>query len=76
MHVTQSALFNFSSMVMTLVLMICTFAYIHIQFPSLLDGHKKGLPGLPWKMARIGERLSPWVAVACIALGIKNLFFA
>jgi len=42
--------------------------------PSLLDGHKKGLSGTFWKAARIGERLSPWVALCCIALGFYNLF--
>jgi hypothetical protein len=31
--------------------------------------------GTFWKAARIGERLSPWVSVACIAMGINILFF-
>lgn len=31
--------------------------------------------GTFWKCARIGERLSPWVSVACIAMGVNILFF-
>ncbi|CAG8767817.1 1885_t:CDS:2, partial [Dentiscutata heterogama] len=43
------------------------------QAPALLDKNKTGLLGLFWKAARIGERLSPYVSLACIAMAISIL---
>uniref|UniRef100_A0ACD5UY99 Uncharacterized protein n=1 Tax=Avena sativa TaxID=4498 RepID=A0ACD5UY99_AVESA len=34
-----------------------------------------GFRGSFWKAARIGERLSPWVAFGCFAIGISTIFF-
>ncbi|CAL9057493.1 unnamed protein product [Musa banksii] len=31
--------------------------------------------GFFWKAARIGERLSPWVAFGCFAMGISIIIF-
>jgi len=31
--------------------------------------------GLFWKFARIGERLSPWVSIACIFMAFTVIFF-
>nr|KAJ0218950.1 hypothetical protein LSAT_V11C300106120 [Lactuca sativa] len=31
--------------------------------------------GFFWKAARIGERLSPWVAVGCLSMGVSIIFF-
>lgn len=31
--------------------------------------------GLFWKAARIGERLSPWVSIACVAMGVCTLLY-
>ncbi|KAF7823472.1 protein kish-like [Senna tora] len=31
--------------------------------------------GFFWKAARIGERLSPWVAAGCFTMGVSILFF-
>lgn len=70
----QSALFNFQSLLVVIVLVICTCTYLHAQIPSLLDARKKGLSGTFWKAARIGERLSPWVSASCLILGVYNLF--
>lgn len=36
--------------------------------------NKNRFRGLFWKAARIGERLSPWVSIACIAMGLSILF--
>jgi hypothetical protein len=30
--------------------------------------------GLFWKFARVGERLSPWVALACLGMAFSILF--
>ncbi|KCV71604.1 hypothetical protein H696_01022 [Fonticula alba] len=71
----MSALFNFKSLLTVLLLLICTCAYIHEKMPSVLDRRKTGFPGLLWKSARVGERLSPYVALSCIAMGFATLFW-
>jgi len=71
----MSAFFNFQSLLTVVLLMICLCTYIHTYAPTWLDAHKKGFRGTFWKCARIGERLSPWVSLACVAMGINILFF-
>lgn len=78
---TQTAILNFASMLLILVLFICTCAYVRAVTmnrqtrTSFLDSHKHGVTGLAWKAARVGERLSPWVAAACVAMAIHVLIF-
>jgi len=43
--------------------------------PTLLDRNKTGMLGTFWKMARIGERKSPWVAAACVLMAANILFW-
>ncbi|XP_002014202.2 protein kish-A [Drosophila persimilis] len=62
----MSAIFHFSGMLSVLLLLICTCAFVRSVVPQLLDTHRTGWKGVFWKMARIGERLSPYVAAACI----------
>lgn len=38
----QSALFNFQSLLLVLLLLICTSAYVHQIFPAILDSRKDG----------------------------------
>uniref|UniRef100_H2XZI3 Protein kish n=1 Tax=Ciona intestinalis TaxID=7719 RepID=H2XZI3_CIOIN len=68
------AIFNFQSMLTVVLLMICTCAYVRAMAPSILDKNKTGFLGIFWKFARIGERLSPYVALSCIAMGLSVLF--
>ncbi|KAF9087273.1 hypothetical protein BGX23_008263 [Mortierella sp. AD031] len=68
----HSALFNFQSLLLVILLMICTCTYVQSQ-TSLLDRNKTGVLGIFWKAARIGERLSPYVSLACICMGISLL---
>lgn len=42
--ILQSALFNFQSMLIVALLVICTCAYIRSHTPSLLDRNKTGYP--------------------------------
>ncbi|KAI8372211.1 transmembrane protein 167 precursor [Blakeslea trispora] len=67
----MSAIFNFQSLLLVILLMICTCTYVRAQAPSLLDRNKTGVLGLFWKAARVGERLSPYVSLACIVMGIS-----
>jgi len=71
----MSAIFNFSSLLTCVLLIICTCAYVHAYAPSWLDGHKHGVRGIARKLAIIGERLSPFVSLGLIGLGVKILFF-
>ena len=56
-----------------MLLLTCTCAYVHAIYPAVLDRSKTGLTGVLWKLARIGERLSPYVAVACAVMGVVHL---
>jgi hypothetical protein len=78
----QSALFDFTSLLVVLLLFICTCAYLRAatfrpnsDAPSLLDRHKHGFLSFAWKAARMGERLSPWVAGGCVIMAVHLLFF-
>ena len=71
----MSALFNFQSLLTVVLLLICTCAYARALFPSLVDRNKQGFLGIFWKCARIGERLSPWVALSCVAMAAVVLLF-
>ncbi|TFK38367.1 hypothetical protein BDQ12DRAFT_605883, partial [Crucibulum laeve] len=70
----QSALFNFESLLLVILLFICTCTYLRSVTPWLVDRSKHGFPGLLFKAARIGERLSPYVALACVTMAIKILW--
>ncbi|KNE58292.1 hypothetical protein AMAG_05101 [Allomyces macrogynus ATCC 38327] len=68
----MSALFNFQSLLLVVLLIICTFTYVKAQVPSL-HSSKYGVVGMFWKAARIGERLSPYVALSCVAMAVSLL---
>ncbi|WVQ78579.1 hypothetical protein IAT38_000665 [Cryptococcus sp. DSM 104549] len=67
---SQSALFNFQSLLLVLLLLICTCTYVRGTAPGLVDRNREGFLGLFFKCARIGERLSPYVSLACIAMAL------
>jgi hypothetical protein len=76
----MSALFDFSSLLVVLLLLICASAYVRAwtlkrgpdgELQSWLEAggkHLGGFRGVAWKAARIGERLSPYVAVSCVVM--------
>ncbi|KAF7315754.1 hypothetical protein MIND_00091300 [Mycena indigotica] len=64
----MSALFNFQSLLLVILLLICTCTYVRALFPSLIDRNKTGFLGLFFMSARIGERLSPYVSLACLIM--------
>ncbi|XP_057511353.1 uncharacterized protein LOC130793592 isoform X2 [Actinidia eriantha] len=71
----MSALFNFHSFLTVVLLVICTCTYLKMQFPTLLEQKTCRFRGFFWKAARIGERLSPWVAAGCFTMGVSIIFF-
>ncbi|KFH44794.1 Protein kish-A-like protein [Hapsidospora chrysogenum ATCC 11550] len=66
----MSALFNFQSLLLIILLNICTSAYVHHFFPGIMDRNKDGVMGIFWKSARIGERLSPYISICCVLMAI------
>ncbi|KAF2709428.1 DUF1242-domain-containing protein [Pleomassaria siparia CBS 279.74] len=65
----MTALFNFQSLLLVILLTICTSTYAHYVFPGIMDRNKDNyLVGPFWKCARVGERLSPYVSVACVIM--------
>ncbi|OXV11103.1 hypothetical protein Egran_01135 [Elaphomyces granulatus] len=67
----QSALFNFQSLLLVFLLIICTSAYAHSIMPGIMDRNRHGFFGIFWKCARIGERLSPYVCICCILMAVS-----
>jgi hypothetical protein len=68
-------------LLVVILLLICTSVYLRAQWlkrdeatghlSSLFEAggtHKGGLLGMGWKAARIGERLSPYIAVSCVVM--------
>jgi hypothetical protein len=39
----MSALFNFESLLLVILLLICTSTYLHSQIPAIMDRNKHGL---------------------------------
>lgn len=77
----QSALFDFTSLLTVLLLLICTCAYLRAltfkpnsEVPTMLDYAKHGVGSVFWKAARVGERLSPWIAAGCVIMAFHTLF--
>lgn len=69
----KSALFNFTSLLQVIILLICTSTYIHSSWPAILDKNKTGLLGVFWKCARIGERASPYISICCLIIAFNQL---
>jgi hypothetical protein len=79
---SMSALFDFSSLLVVILLFICATTFTRALYPTIFnsppDAHGKvghtGLIGLCWKASRIGERISPYVAGACVLMAFHVLF--
>uniref|UniRef100_A0A914YQW9 Ribonuclease P n=1 Tax=Panagrolaimus superbus TaxID=310955 RepID=A0A914YQW9_9BILA len=69
--VKLSAIFNLQSLIIVLLLFICTCAYTRAIVPKIVDRQKIGIAGIFWKCARIGERLSIWVALGKTAFVVQ-----
>ncbi|KAI4291357.1 hypothetical protein PAPHI01_0631 [Pancytospora philotis] len=67
----MSALFNFDSFVRSFVLLVCTVAIIKRKFPSLI-AKKEGMASFLYKVAVVGERLSPFVAGFCFLYSFQK----
>ncbi|KAK0740515.1 putative S-adenosylmethionine-dependent methyltransferase [Schizothecium vesticola] len=68
----MTALFNFQSLLLIILLLICTSTYLHSIFPAIMDRNKEGFKGIFWKCARIGERLSPYISLCCLFMAVRT----
>ncbi|KAJ5794375.1 hypothetical protein N7457_000974, partial [Penicillium paradoxum] len=69
-----SALFNFQSLLLVILLIICTSSYAHSIMPGIMDRNQTGIFGIFWKCARVGERLSPYVSICCVLMAVSIFF--
>lgn len=71
----MTALFNFQSLLLVILLTICTATYAHSFSPGIIDRNKdtNGIVRQVWKAARIGERLSPYVSMVCVVMAVRML---
>jgi hypothetical protein len=60
-------------MIIVALLIICTASYIRGIWPSFIESHKRGFRGMLRSAAVIGDRLSPAVALGCVAMAVWNL---
>mmetsp|Transcript_15611 Transcript_15611/g.28217 ORF Transcript_15611/g.28217 Transcript_15611/m.28217 type:complete len:89 (+) Transcript_15611:63-329(+) len=86
----MSAIFDFSSLITVLLLLICTCTYLRELRPAIFDPAmtpeqqqqqqrkphegRHGIAGFCWKLSRIGERLSPYIGASCALMAIHILF--
>ncbi|KAH9239758.1 hypothetical protein K456DRAFT_976211 [Colletotrichum gloeosporioides 23] len=68
----MTALFNFQSLLLVILLLVCTCAYIHQLIPAMMDRNKDGFMGIFWKFARVGERLSPYISLCCVVMANRS----
>jgi hypothetical protein len=73
----MSAFFDFPSLLVLILLFICSAAFTRSLYPNIfgLPNQHSGFYGIAWKASRIGERLSPYVAIACVIMAVHILFF-
>lgn len=60
-------------MIVVALLIICTASYIRAIWPSFIESHKHGFRGMLRSAAVVGDRLSPFVALACVGMALFNL---
>ncbi|KAH8738642.1 conserved small protein [Cryptosporidium ryanae] len=66
---------NKQSMIVVILLSICTCSYLRPKIPGIIDNKKTGFLGILGKMAVIGDRLSPYVSLLCIFMACMTLFY-
>jgi hypothetical protein len=75
----MSALFDFPSLLIMMLLVICSATFARSLRPEIFNDAKNvrshtGFLGIAWKASRIGERLSLYVSGSCLIAAIYILF--
>lgn len=72
----MSALLNFKSFLVIILLFICTSTFLRQQRPSMFRDKGNGLfQKTLYKGSVIGTRLSPYVSLSCMLMAAYVLFF-
>lgn len=71
---SQSAIFDFPSLLVVVLLMICTCAYLRERTGWIQQYKKTALGGVLYKFSVLGRRASGYVATACIVMALYLLF--
>lgn len=60
-----------------MLLFICTCSYLRAWKPQWINGpeFQHGFKGVVRKAAIVGDRLSPFVSVACLLFGVANILY-
>ncbi|KAF8501199.1 hypothetical protein JB92DRAFT_2977022 [Gautieria morchelliformis] len=66
----MSALFHFQSLLLVILLLICTSTYVRSIAPRVVDRNKEGCVAF---VSVSAYRLSPYVALSCIAMAVTIL---
>jgi hypothetical protein len=70
----MSALFNFQSLLTVLILTICTCSFLRSKLPAYINPKLEGFMGVFGKFAVVGDRLSPYVCIACFLMAGATIF--
>eukprot|EP00056_Hartaetosiga_gracilis_P018658 m.11438 g.11438 ORF g.11438 m.11438 type:complete len:73 (-) comp6919_c0_seq1:262-480(-) len=70
----MSAIFNLTSLIQVILLLICACSYARSYAPTYFDKLRGGPFGLFWGLARIGDRLSQYVALACFVMAAGIIY--
>ena len=70
----MSALLNFQSFLVCMLLFVCTATFFRQQRPSMFKEKRPGLFSLVYKASVIGTRLSPYVALSCWLMAAAIIF--
>jgi len=62
-------------MLTLIILAICLSTYLRRTWPNLINGFKEGFSGMIRTFSVVGDRLSPFVSIACILLAVNNVIY-
>ena len=73
----MSALLNFQSFLIIVLLFICTSTYVRQMRPQMVtrDPSNGLFKKMLYKGSVIGTRLSPYVSISCFLMAVAVLFF-
>ena len=66
---------SLSSIMVSLVLSICTCTYLRPRFPGYIHPKLPGWYGALGRFAVVGDRLSPLVSALCVVMAVVTLFY-
>lgn len=70
----MSSLFKFDGIIVFFLILVCTATYAKGIIPSLfIKDSPSFYKATLWKLSRIGERLSPWVSIALLVVGVRHI---